>query len=378
MPVTAYLTGTYPAWSETFIQREMRGLIGAGLPLLPMAIQRGEGELPEGIPSPLYLQEAAFTGAFPARRARLPLPAAMRRIASLVKHQGELDRLMQLAATHQATHLHAAFGDLPGLLVAAAARRLDLPYSIGLHAVDALQEKFDAAFIYGGARFLTICNRRVHGAFIQRHPQLAARTHLVPHGLPLSDWPMREAPWQPHQPLRLLFVGRLIERKRPDLAVEVVSRLNRDGLTARLTIVGDGPMAPALPQRDDVSRYGILPPGDVRKTMLESDALLVTSDERPHDMEGLPNVVLEAMATGLPVIAPLTGSIGDVLDETTGLPAPAGDADAFAAACRRLVAQPDAVQARCLAARRRVEQNYDAAAHLATRLALFRDAQATH
>jgi colanic acid/amylovoran biosynthesis glycosyltransferase len=97
---------------------------------------------------------------------------------------------------------------------------------------------------------------------------------------------------------------------------------------------------------DDVSFLGWLPKGDVRRWMRGAIAVCVPSiTAQSGDEEGLPNVVLEAMAESAPVIASRHAGIGEAVEhERTGLLVPPGDSEALANAIKRLVGDP---QARC-------------------------------
>ena len=106
-----------------------------------------------------------------------------------------------------------------------------------------------------------------------------------------------------NRPLNLLFVGRLDEQKNPELMLEALNELKEAGLLPRLKIVGEGPLEESLRQKshalsleDRVTFAGYV--SDVAPLMAESDALIL-----PSRWEGMPNVVLEAMAAGLPAIA---------------------------------------------------------------------------
>jgi glycosyltransferase involved in cell wall biosynthesis len=108
--------------------------------------------------------------------------------------------------------------------------------------------------------------------------------------------------------LALLFVGRLVPHKGVNRLVPVLGQLRAQGVDARLTIVGDGPERSSIGQAMEaaglsafVTMHGLVPPASVREAMREADALLL-----PSRAEGLPLVVVEAMAEGLvPVVSRL-------------------------------------------------------------------------
>ncbi len=372
----AYVTARFPRWSETFIQREVQLLVERGVPVVVFSLFPSNVPLAAGLPKPIVLSppHELETGdddplpAIPSPR----LPRLMHRYASLLKHARLLLRLRAELRERNIGHVHGAFADLPGLLAAAAARQEGLPYSISMHAADALDRKYDDRFLFANAAFITICNRRVHEIFIRDCPQFAARTHLIPHGIPLAEWPMRREPWKAHAPLRLLFVGRLVPRKRPAFAMAVRDRLQANGIPAELTVIGDGPLASQLLGREGVNLLGVLPPAQVREAMHTADLLLICSrEERDRDMEGLPNIILEAMASGLPVAGTVTGSIGELLDDTTGHTCQA-TVDSCFDTMSSLLQDPIMVRKRLLQARERVTRDYDAQVHVERHIELYR------
>jgi glycosyltransferase involved in cell wall biosynthesis len=374
MGPVAYLTGTFPTWSETFIAREVRLLRAAGLPLIMLALRQGDAPLGD-LPAPFVPSAAAAaprpaTG--PGQRFAARLPAPLLRALTEWRYRATIRQLAAHLREAGASHVHAAFADLPGLLAAAVARELGCTWSISLHAADAMSLKYGAGAL-ADAAFLAICNRNVYQHFRLLHPPLAPRTYLLPHGLPLADWPPRPQPWAPHDPVRILFVGRLVPKKQPEVAVAAVTRLRDRGIPAELTMIGAG--TAALPAAPWLHLRGAQPEAVVRQAMAEADLLLLASTELPGgDREGLPNVVLEAMASGLPVVAPLTGSIGEALSPATGFPAIAATAAPLADALAQALADPAATAARLAAARQLVVSHYDAERCIQPRLALLRQA----
>lgn len=132
----------------------------------------------------------------------------------------------------------------------------------------------------------------------------------------------------------VLYAGRLAPEKQPEVAVEAMARfVRRAGVDAELALAGDGPSVGSLrtlaAARGVAVRFlGMLPQPQLRRWMSAADALLF-----PSPTETFGNVVLEAMACGLPVIGAAAGAVPDtVRDGETGLLCEAGNADAFAEA----------------------------------------------
>ena len=148
--------------------------------------------------------------------------------------------------------------------------------------------------------------------------------------------------------LRILFVGRLVERKGVTHLVEAVGRLAPD-LRARLSVVGDGPERVSLEAQiardglgDRVTLRGRVSEVELRDAYAAADVLVLPSilDAR-GDTEGLGVVLLEAMSYGVPVIGSDLGGITDIVRSgETGLLVPPADPAALAAALERLARGP--------------------------------------
>lgn len=142
----------------------------------------------------------------------------------------------------------------------------------------------------------------------------------------------------------LLFVGRLRIRKGVEVALEAVAALAAEGRAARLLIAGDGEHRGALEARaaalglgaERVRFLGRVSAGQVRTLLGQAAALVV-----PSIYEGMPLVVLEAMAAGVPVVASRVSGIPEVVvDGETGWLVPAEDPPALASALAHLLGDP--------------------------------------
>lgn len=157
----------------------------------------------------------------------------------------------------------------------------------------------------------------------------------------------------------MLLAGRLVYQKGVDLLIRALGELQH--LAWTLYLVGDGPHRPAL--EDLASELGIADRVEF-KGWLDGDALAPQYQDAnlfvfPSRHEGMPNAVLEAMASGLPVIASqIAGSEELVVPGETGLLVPSEDIDALREALQTLL--PDAARRKMMgaASRQRVEQHF--------------------
>lgn len=171
--------------------------------------------------------------------------------------------------------------------------------------------------------------------------------------------------------LVMLSVGRLDPEKNPLLLADVLARALADEPRWRLEVCGDGPAAGALAARADVLGVG---ERLILRGYVPIDAGLWDSYRRSHLLlhvsmtEGVPQVILEAFAAGLPVVATDVGSVADLV-AGRGLLAPPADPDAAAGAANRLV-RDGALRERLVAAARAAAADHTLEAECA-RLAGF-------
>jgi glycosyltransferase involved in cell wall biosynthesis len=165
-----------------------------------------------------------------------------------------------------------------------------------------------------------------------------------------------------HGPFRILCVGRLTPAKGQHVLIDAARRLRDAGLDFRITLVGSGPDEASLREAVVVDKLatqvqftGALNQTQVRALYAQADAFVL-----PSFAEGIPVVLMEAMASGIPCVTTrITGIPELIQSEDEGLLVAPSDASALAAALRRLIEDP-ALRARiALAARARVEADYN-------------------
>jgi colanic acid/amylovoran biosynthesis glycosyltransferase len=178
--------------------------------------------------------------------------------------------------------------------------------------------------------------------------------------------------YRPHDirmdgPVRLLTIGRLVQKKGHCYAIEAVAKLVAAGRDIEYTIAGDGPLKPGLEQlvdrhnlRDRVKFLGAVDQEQVRELYRESDVFIlssITADD--GDMEGVPVVLMEAMACGLPVISTLHSGIDElVTDGVSGLLATEKDVSAITEKLLCLLGNTHSTHDLAQAARQCVEREF--------------------
>ena len=259
---------------------------------------------------------------------------------------------LRLAAQWRPDAACAFFGLPSGPLTLALQRVLGTPYLVSLRGGDVpgfLSQDLAAFHRLTRSTILTIW--RHSRGLIANSAGLAdlawrtwreARVHVVPNGVDLDCFGPPADRVRPARPLRVLCVGRLVRQKGFEFVIEAVSRA---GAPSVLRIVGDGPLrAPLLGQA--VSRgapvefSGWVDRAELPVHYAWADVMCLPSFE-----EGMPNVVLEGMASGLPTIASNVYGMRELVEPgQTGFLVPPADAPSIARALEQLAAEPQLVR----------------------------------
>ncbi len=346
----------FPKRSETFLFREFVAWRRRGLDVRACSLVGASRELPaEMAPfrgQTVYLRSALSAAnvwhlpseAIRALRHTPPLAAwaDVRRGGRIrISAAGWLAGVALAAVGRRlgARRIHAAWCNVPAEAAFHASRLLGVPYTVSSHAVDLFVDTPPGARRLAAAEAIFVCNREAAEQLTRENPGLAHRLQLVHHAPDVTRFPLAARRAGP--PWRLLAVARLVPKKGLDLLIEVGSQLRGRGLEFDCRIVGDGPLAHDLEHRIRAARlascFRLTGPSDhdgVARAMAESHVFLSTSRVASDgDREGLPNALVEALLSGLPVVATRTGSVEELLrDGETGRLVAADDASAAAVA----------------------------------------------
>jgi len=184
----------------------------------------------------------------------------------------------------------------------------------------------------------------------------AHRIDIVPNGIDLTLFPQRNL-WRPAR--RITMVACLRAGKRIDVLIAAAPRILARHPDIEIQIVGDGPCREKLVAL--ARSTGVSPHVQFMGHRDDVPAILTTSDlfVLPSASEASPNVVLEAMAAGLPVVASRVGGIPEIVDDgVTGHLVPPSDPDALAAAILDVLDHPNRGAAFGQAGRRRIAREY--------------------
>jgi len=371
----AYIILRYPKRSEQFIAREVEGLAGPFGPVLVYSIEEPEGKPavdPRIRVKYLSRQPAARVAAAhlsllmksPARYLRTmrdiaafrfkgTTPGTSRSKKQRTRRRTRLFLRSALIAAdfrrHRVAHIHAHYAHHP----AEAARRVSawtgIPFSFTAHAKDLfLTKPWKLARLVRQAEFALTCTRdgEAHlkkACRPRHHRKILCRYH----GLPLTRFAPPNGSERETEPPLILSAGRHIEKKGFDTLLSALALLKGRGREFRCVLAGDGRLEPELRRmRADlklervVDLPGFVTQGELAKLYRRAALFALPCRRMPDgNRDGIPNVVLEAMACGLPVVATAVGGIPEaVIPGKNGLLPPTDDPPALADALDLLLA----------------------------------------
>ncbi|MDJ0630915.1 MAG: glycosyltransferase family 4 protein [Rhodobacter sp.] len=382
----AYLTGEYPALSHTFILREIAALRAEGREVLTCSIRRtsgahvaGEDEAREAAQTFYVISEATspvtlfralgFGLARPGRLAgALGLawrtrPPGLRALVWQLFYLLEALVLARHLSDRGARHLHNHFANSSCSVAMLAAGLADIPFSFTLHG----------PAIFFEPRLWRIDEKIARAKFV------ACISHFCrSQGMIFADqahWPKMQIVHCGVTPDRygrgdqppgqtLVFVGRLAAVKGVAVLLDAMAALKDRFPEARLTLIGDGGERAALERRardlgldQSVTFAGARTQAEVAEALRGADIFVL-----PSFAEGVPVVLMEAMASTLPVIATRIAGISELVEEgVSGHLVPPGSDTALAEAIAALLEDPDARRRMGAAGRAQVEASFDIA-----------------
>lgn len=243
------------------------------------------------------------------------------------------------AKVSQADHIHAHFLGLPTLVAHCLSCLTGIPYSLTAHAHDIYAETTPPSTIKE-ASFRTTCTATNKDYLTNKYPD--APFTLVRHGLDASQY-IHEHSIRTAPPCRILAVGRLVEKKGFADLILACKHLKENDFPLECTIVGEGPLKERLIAlrnssglKELITILEFMEHDKLIKHYQHADLLVAPSIEAENgDRDGVPNVILEAMASNLPIVTTPAGSIQEViLDKKTGVLVPQSNPLALAEAIR--------------------------------------------
>ncbi|MCB9604170.1 MAG: glycosyltransferase family 4 protein [Sandaracinus sp.] len=380
-----YLTSQYPAPSHTFIRREVEALREQGVELETFSVRPpkeeevfSEMEREERDRTFYVLPPAPLPIARSVARALVKRPRAfVRTLREAFEHRPPGTKgaayagVYFLEAMHLAEaldergidHLHNHFANAAAIVGHLATSYLDIDWSFTVHGISEFD--YPAGLLLGdkikNAKFVACVSHFGRSQALRTvDPSAGDKMIIVRCGVDLSQMPARRP--RDDGRFRFVCVARLSPEKAHLGLLEAFEQVARERPEADLWFVGEGPerakIEAAIAQRglgDRVRLLGHMTERDVLAQVAEADALVVSSL-----MEGLPVVLMEAMAIGVPVVAPSVGGIPELVEhDVTGLIFTVSSWKGLASRMLALASDRALGERLAEAGRRRIEEEFD-------------------
>ncbi len=285
---------------------------------------------------------------------------------------GRVIRLLEEVYRHDARVVHVFFGNIAVQLLPFI-QACPKPVVVSFHGADAGVDvehpKFKQALlgVFAAAR-LVLGRSQSLLTELGNLGCPAEKLRLQRTGLLLEEWPFVERPWPENGEWRWLQAGRMVAKKGLRTTLAVFRNLAPRFPGAVLTLAGDGPLRGEIESL--VAAWGLAGrvhfTGFVNQSQLRDLAyashLFLHPSETPADgnREGVPNAMIEAMASGLPVLATQHGGIPEAIEDgVSGLLAPEGDVDTLTAAVLRVMTSVEEYRRLAAGGRHSVEENFE-------------------
>jgi glycosyltransferase involved in cell wall biosynthesis len=372
-----YVLTTFPALSETFVLNEILEMERQGVTVTVFSLRQPKDEPRHASLSSLRAKIIYLTDDPIAQPAVSDIAeGALTYLKAVVYGQfaelRNISRGIRIAAAVRRLRimaLHAHFADRPASLAFWAHRMSGVPFSFTAHAIDiydhGLRDKLMVTKLCEARFVVTVCD--YNKKFIIEHypAAIANNIHVVNNSVDLDYFTFR-AERTAGDP-QIVSVGRLVPKKGFDLLIHACAKLKGAGIRLRFTIVGDGPekqaltnLAASLEVADLVTFTGAVPHDSVKSYLQCATIFCMPFRRTPSgDQDSLSLVLMEAMATGVPVISTRLGAIPEIIDDgENGILVEPEDVDALAGAVKRLTESLELQELYRAAARRKVEERW--------------------
>ncbi|HVN86585.1 MAG TPA: glycosyltransferase [Candidatus Binatia bacterium] len=269
------------------------------------------------------------------------------------------------------THLHVHWASYPATVAYVVHRLTGLPFSISAHAYDIYMVPRMLPAKLRAAEFLVTC-ARTNAQYLERlvEPVLRDKIVVLYHGVDVARFSGARNRPRLAQAVTIMSCGQLEQYKGMHHLVDACAAIHRRGVAVRCIIVGDGPQRGPLQRQIDrlglseqVELVGARPHVEVAKLLAQADVFALASElaGAVGRRDVIANVVVEAMAAGLPVVVSRIPGMEELVEDAiSGILVAPNRADELAEALARLAANPLERERMGQAARVRVSRDFDA------------------
>ena len=355
MPIKlAYILGTFPSISEAFILDEIIGLQRKGMDIIILALRRGrDKKYHEGAkalagktiyrPSFIIVEQWKI---FFHYLFRHPIMFFKLFLIIFKGYKSTPLTLLKLCrnlpcifyfAEHikkaRVRHIHAHFAYIPATVAMIISKALNIPFSFSAHAWDIHANRANLKEEFSSARFIITCNEQNKFILLSRYPEdLPGKIHKIYHGVNFEYWSNRpkrcrlkeiEGEMSSYKIWRFMAAGRLIEKKGFDFLIKACALLKEKKVRFHLELIGEGQEKPTLEKlagslglENEITFAGAMCHEELRHCYFRADIFVlpcVVSED--GDRDGLPNVLLEAMAAGVTVISTEISAIPELIED---------------------------------------------------------------
>lgn len=378
---------TFPVATETFLQREVKALAAEGVDLELWSLWKGKakfGNLPVNRPSVAGWFSVLGSVPYwalrhPRRFLRILRPFLSRRPPNRLNLGENLLGLalgLRFARVFEKRRdpfvLHAVWASLPATFAWTLFTLTGKGFSFAAHAYDLFEDGGDW-LLPEKCRdaFWIRTSARVGESRLRELGAAGEKIAMIRRGL--LEWPPTRDPAErrPEAILRIVSVGRLVEKMGHALQLQAYAELHAQDIAFEAEWIGDGPLRATLNEQivefgleNHVRLRGARPFSEVRRVLSQSNLALFTGVVAANgDQAGFPNFIGEAMAWGVPVVATRVGAVEEVItDGVNGLIAT--NRAEIVAAVKSIRDNPAAARVRASRAREWIEENFDARANM--------------
>lgn len=316
----------------------------------------------------LFFRISLFSRTFLSVRTRKGRKARRRFIAAAY--------IAKILSEEEIGHLHAHFANDPTTVARYVHLLTGIPFSFTAHAKDIyLSKDHDLRNKIQAAKFVITCTN-YNKKYLEDISKNRTHIYTIRHGVDRNifpnvvngrDYPV-EGKANPKRLPVILSVGRLVEKKGFDCLIEACGRLQDWGVQFRCQIIGQGPLESELEKmihhlklENKIQTLKFLPHEELVNRYTQSDVFALACRVAENgDRDGIPNVLVEAMAVGLPVVATQESGIAELVESSiNGLLVPPRNPSALAEALQKILLRPEAYRSFSQRGKEKVKREFD-------------------